>query len=67
MTYITNVITIVIYVRNIINKLIIVFKYIKFDKISNFEKKNCYHVDLTISLKITTLNNIIIYEILSKN
>ena len=46
-TYIMNVKTFVIHVRNTIDKLIIVFKHIKFDKIFDFEKKNCYHVDST--------------------
>ena len=45
--YIINVKTFVMHVRNAINKSIIVFKYIKFDKIFDFEKKNCYHVDST--------------------
>ena len=47
MTYIINVKTFVIHVRNIIDKLIIVFKHIKLDKIFDFEKKNYYHVDST--------------------
>ena len=47
MTYIINVKTFVMHVRNAINKSIIVFKYIKLDKIFDFEKKNCYHVDST--------------------
>ena len=47
MTYIINVKTFIIHVWNIIDKSIIVFKYIKFDKIFDFEKKNCYHVDST--------------------
>ena len=46
-TYIINVKTFVVHVQNIIHKSIIVFKYIKFDKIFDFEKKNCYHVDST--------------------
>ena len=47
MTHIMNVNTFVIYVRNVINKLTIIFEHIKFNKISNFKKKNCYHVDST--------------------
>ena len=45
--YIINVKTFVIHVRNATNKSMIVFKYIKLDKILNFEKENCYHVDST--------------------
>ena len=45
--YIMNVKTFVIHVWNAIDKSTIVFKYIKFDKIFNFKKKNCYHVDST--------------------
>ena len=45
--YIINVKTFVIHVRNAIDKSIIVFKHIKFDKIFDFEKKSCYHVDST--------------------
>ena len=46
-THIINVKTFVVHVRNATNKSIIVFKYIKFDKIFDFEKKNYYHVDST--------------------
>ena len=45
--YIINVKTFVIHVRNAIDKSIVVFKHIKLDKIFDFEKENCYHVDST--------------------
>ena len=46
-THIINVKTFVIHVRNAIDKSIVVFKHIKLDKIFDFEKENCYHVDST--------------------
>ena len=55
-SYIMNVKTFVMHVQNVINKSTIVFKYIKFDKISNFEKKNCYHVDSTNVYLIIDIN-----------
>ena len=51
-----NVNTFVIHVRNAINKSTIISKYIKFDKISNFEKKNYYHVDSTNVYLIIDIN-----------
>ena len=47
MTYIINVNTFMIHVRNVIDKSIMMLKYIKLNKIIDFDEKNYYHVDNT--------------------
>ena len=47
-TYIINVKTFVIYVRNVIDKLMIILKYIKLYKIIDFDEKNYYYIDYII-------------------
>ena len=46
-THVINVNTLIIHVRNVINKLITILKYIKLNKIINFDEKNYYYVDNT--------------------
>ena len=48
-TFVINVKTFVIHVQNATNKSLIVFKYIKLDKIFDFEKKNYCHVNSTLT------------------
>ena len=45
-----------IHVRNAIDKLIIIFKHIKLNKITNYEKKNCYYIDV-FNVYLTTKVN----------
>ena len=46
MTHIVDFKTSMIHVRNVIDKTIIVSKHTKFDKIFDFDEKDCYHVDV---------------------
>lgn len=44
--YVMNVIISIIYVKNAIVKTIVLSKHIKLNHITNFEKKECYHINL---------------------
>ena len=46
MTHVLNVKIIFIYIKNAINKLILLSKYIKLNRIINFEKKSYYAADI---------------------
>ena len=46
MTHVLNVKIIFVYIKNAIDKLILLLKHIKLNCIINFEKKNCYAVNI---------------------
>ena len=56
MIHIMNSETSAIHIRNAIDKLIIIFKHIKLNKITNYEKKNCYHINV-FNVYLTTKIN----------
>ena len=56
MTHIVDFKTSMIHVKNVIDKTIIVSKHTKFDKIFDFDEKNCYHVDVVDAHLIVDVN-----------
>ena len=56
MTHDLNVKIIFIHVKNVINKSILLLKYIKLNRIINFEKKNCYTTNIIEIYLIIEIN-----------
>ena len=56
MIYVLDIKIIFVHLKNAINKLILLSKHIKLDRIINFEKKNCYAADIIDAYLIIEIN-----------